>query len=188
MTMLKIYKSRKPNIAYIFKNGKVCPFVRRTGENVGQYLTSDPDEVKELDAEAKKHPFIYVDASESEVDEKLADPAVAYRAQVEAEVRAQIMAELGDQNQPRLATSLVDKDGTSFSDPTVATGQKEKDSMGETDAKSQLGGISNSTTVLPTDPVPPAGSTGTASALAALKAKQGTDTADKATDPVPPAK
>lgn len=126
MSLLSIFKATIPSINYIFKNGKTATFRRRGDDPAGQYLTGDPDEVAELTKEVKaNHPHIYIDPSDHSVEENLADPQVAKEAAMYDRIRAQVIKELGDSNQPYVAV---------------------KD-FGATEARAMLGGIANSTTM-----------------------------------------
>jgi len=141
--MLKIYKSRLARIQYCFRDGTTAVFAPRTHTGVGNYLTKDPDRIKELDEVCKNHPHLYVDKEDMEVEEHLADPAVAYREQIYAQARQDVIAELGDPNQMQ---------GVSKLDLLKAGGlnaAKQVDA-GTTENKPALGGISNSTTAAAT--------------------------------------
>lgn len=155
MAMLKLYKSRIPNIAYIFKDGQVAPFKRRTNENAGHYLTKDEDRIKELDKVCVNHQHLYIDPNDFEIDEADADPAVAYRNKVREEIKAELLAGLGDPNQQRAA---VDSE-------INAVNQQE---FGDTGIKPTLGGIGNSSSMAATSPDSNGAATGTTDTKAAL--------------------
>lgn len=69
MPMLKLYKSRLMSSKVIFTTGKELLFVN------GRYPTDDEDEIKFLDAEIRnRHPHIYIDEKEKQVDSDRLDP------------------------------------------------------------------------------------------------------------------
>lgn len=164
MSLLSIFKSTIPSINYIFKSGKVATFRRRGDDPAGQYLTNDPDEVAELGKEVKtNHPHIYIDVNDHSVEENLADPQVAKEAAMYDRIRAQVIAELGDSNQPYSAI---------------------KD-FGQTENRAMLGGIANSVTLAGTtveNDLQNVNSPASQNALAeqlALLAKQKVESTDK---------
>lgn len=101
--VLRIFKSRLPRITYVFRDGSLCVFVPRTNQREGNFLTKDPVRIKELEEVARGHQHIFIDSEESEVEEHLADPAVAYRDQIAQAEKQKIIDLLGDQNQMRAA-------------------------------------------------------------------------------------
>lgn len=135
--MLSIFKSRLPNICYVFRDGSRAVFARRTSENVGQYLTDIPANIKELQEVCKGHPHLYIDPAEAEVSHKLADPQRAAEQAIRDDERARVIAELGDANQQRA--------GLSGSDANEVAGIGAKD-FGTSGIKAALAGIGNSTT------------------------------------------
>lgn len=73
----KLFKSTVESCRYVFKNGTVACFIS------GRYATDVKTEIEELDAEvALKHPTIYVDAKEKEVEQKAVDPIANLRKQI----------------------------------------------------------------------------------------------------------
>lgn len=80
MSMLRVFKSNIPSINYIFPWGTVAAFQQ------GYYRTDDEREVEHLNAEVKlRHPHIFVDENEREVDSKLVDPMEALKAKIIAD-------------------------------------------------------------------------------------------------------
>lgn len=147
MAMLQIFKVRVPRINYIFEDGAICAFVPRGNARQGEYLTGDPDRIAELErvirGKGKPHPHIFRDPEEMEVDETLADPAVAFRAQVEAAERERLIQVLGDENQMREAG--ISADAVAKFKELLGAGRD----LGFTDAKPDLQGIGSSTTMQP---------------------------------------
>lgn len=94
MTIRAIFKSRIPNIQYIFKSGKSAPFLG------GRYTTDVDTEIDELMAEIvdvgvdkSRHPHIYVDEAESEIDSEAETPIQAIRRKaVEEYIASQAVA------------------------------------------------------------------------------------------------
>ena len=83
MALLKVFKSNIPSINYIFPWGTVAAF------QFGVYRTEVEKEVEHLNAEvALKHPHIYIDDAEKEIDSAMVDPIHALRAKIIAEYEA----------------------------------------------------------------------------------------------------
>ena len=83
----RVFKSRVPFCKYIFKNGKEAPFI------AGRYLTDVKSEIEELDAEVEsKHPSIYIDAAEKEVNTAKLDPIEEIKRKAIAEFVASQLA------------------------------------------------------------------------------------------------
>jgi len=87
MAIKKIFKCRIPNSNFVLASGKNIPF---TG---GRYITDDPYEIKELmkeigeeGSDKSKHPHLYVDTKESQIDTTLQDRINAAKAKAVAEV------------------------------------------------------------------------------------------------------
>jgi hypothetical protein len=149
--ILKIFKVRVPRINYIFKDGSLATFVPRTDGRFGQYLTKDPVKIAELEHEAKQgHLHIFIDPEEYEVEEHLADPAVAMREQIADLERTKLIELLGDPNQLRGAGI----------DPEALKKLMGARDFGQTAAKPQLEGISNSVTTAATSAESNAGAAG----------------------------
>lgn len=92
MAMLRVYKATFNSLNYLFKNGKPAIFVS------GRFCTDVESEIKELDEEiAQKHPHIFIDSNEREVDSTALDPMANLRATIIAEYLAKEAAK--DPNQ-----------------------------------------------------------------------------------------
>jgi hypothetical protein len=142
MAMLSIFKSRLARITYIYKDGSHAVFAPRQGSSVGWYMTKDPNKIAELKGlHEEGHPHIYIDPKEYEIDEKLADPAVAMREQIATEERARIINLLGDPNQLR---------GAGIDPEALSKLMGLQRDFGETGAKAGLEGIGNSTSTAAT--------------------------------------
>lgn len=75
--MLRVFKSTIPSVNYLFTNGKPAIFVN------GTYRTDADWEITELEKEiALKHPHIYIDANEREIDSELVDPMANLRHRI----------------------------------------------------------------------------------------------------------
>jgi len=139
---LRIFKSRLARIQYVFRDGSLAVFAPRTGETSGHYLTDDPMKIAELEDIAKKnHIHIYMDPKDMAVETRLADPAVAAREQIAVAEREKLIAMLGDPNQ--LKGAGIDPEAMQ---KLIASIQATRD-MGSTEAKPELQGIANSTTI-----------------------------------------
>ena len=113
MSLKSVYKSSLPNIQYLFKNGKSAAFIG------GAYYTDVESEIKELDEEVKnRHPIIYVDPAQAQIDSADLDPMSVLKKKFFAEFAAQQAAAI----------------------------QKDRD-MGTTVQTGILQGIANSTTI-----------------------------------------
>lgn len=87
MAIKKIFKCRIPNSNFVLASGKNVPFIG------GRYITDDPYEIKELmkeigeeGSDKSKHPHLYVDTKESQIDTTLQDRINAAKAKAVAEV------------------------------------------------------------------------------------------------------
>lgn len=90
MAMLKLYKSSLLSCKYHTKSGKELAFV------AGRFATDDEVEIAELDAEVKaRHPHIYIDSAEAEVDSVKVDPVEAIRKKAIADYLAEQEAKVG---------------------------------------------------------------------------------------------
>ena len=97
MSTMRVYKATLPSVNYIFRNGKPAIFVN------GKFCTDIPSEITELDEEiAAKHPIIFIDSAEREIDSAAVDPISALREKIIAEYKATMAA----------ATSLDNDRGT----------------------------------------------------------------------------
>jgi hypothetical protein len=68
MTIKRVFKNTMANTQYLFKNGKAAQFPG------GRYLTDDPVEIAELDAEIRGGmPHLYADPEDFQVDTGLED-------------------------------------------------------------------------------------------------------------------
>lgn len=81
---LRVFKSRMGACNYVFADGNFAAFVG------GKFYTDNATYIAELEAEvAAKHPVIYIDPAESEIDAVMVDPATAQRINIVAEYLAQ---------------------------------------------------------------------------------------------------
>jgi hypothetical protein len=68
MTIKRVFKNTMANTQYLFKNGKAAQFPG------GRYLTDDPVEIAELDAEIRGGmPHLYTDPDDFQIDTGLED-------------------------------------------------------------------------------------------------------------------
>lgn len=82
---LRVFKTTMSSNKFIFKSGKTAGFVN------GRYMTSNPQEIKELEEEILEHqnPYFYIDKNEKEItSEQAADPMAALRAKIIADYLA----------------------------------------------------------------------------------------------------
>lgn len=87
MSTMRVYKATLPSVNYIFRNGKPAIFVN------GKFCTDIPSEITELDEEvAAKHPIIFIDSDEREIDSAAVDPIAALREKIIAEYKATMAA------------------------------------------------------------------------------------------------
>ena len=77
MTTLRVFKSTIPSVNFIFANGKPAIFQQ------GVYRTDVEWEIAELEKEVlAKHPHIFIDEKEREIDSEMVDPMNALRAKI----------------------------------------------------------------------------------------------------------
>ena len=83
MSMLKVFKSTIPSVNVVLGNGTICVFVN------GRYCTDNEMIIATLENEVRmKHPHIYIDKDEVEIDSELMDPEKAMRHRIIAEYLA----------------------------------------------------------------------------------------------------
>lgn len=91
--LVNLYHNRIPNSRFVFKDGTDAVF---TG---GQFLTDDPKQISELDYEiANRHPSIYFDPENRQIDPISLDPVAQFKAKVIAEFLASQAAAIGNPN------------------------------------------------------------------------------------------
>ena len=101
MAMLTLFKATLPSINYIFKNGKPAIFIH------GRFSTDVPSEVAELKEEiAARHPHIYIDPEELEVNSEFIDPIEIMKTKLREELRAEMLLAT-DKNNDRGTTLPV---------------------------------------------------------------------------------
>lgn len=158
MSIKAIFKCKMPSCNYIFRDGTTGVFIS------GKLYTDNNAHISELKAEvgevgvnASKHPHIYVDPDECEIDSEMMDPIEVMKAKLRLEVRAEMAA----------ATSKGDMGSTDQSGGVLK-------GMVSTATLAEAQGVSNSSDAPPLATQSngaPAGST--SSALSALAAKLG---------------
>lgn len=94
MTISAIFKSPLPSFSYHYKNGMTAVFIN------GRYVTDDTALITELAAEVgavgknkSRHPYIYVDEDECEIDSEALTPIQIIKLQAKEEARAELLAE-----------------------------------------------------------------------------------------------
>lgn len=91
MSTLHVYKCHLQSVNVVLPSGKFCVFVN------GVYRTDDEGEIAFFDREvAMKHPHIYIDPLEKEVDSELVDPMAMLRHKIIEEYKAAQLAAAGD--------------------------------------------------------------------------------------------
>lgn len=102
MTTLRVFKSTIPSVNFIFANGKPAIFQQ------GVYRTDVDWEIAELEKEVlARHPHIYIDEKEREIDSEMVDPMNALRAKIIADYLASEQA----------ATNLSNDMGATLQEP-----------------------------------------------------------------------
>lgn len=105
----KVYQNSMGSCNYIFKNGDKAIFVRRDRAGAGTFITSNSDQIAELDAEIKRgHPNLAHGAPYSEDQD---NPMAALLKQAREQVLAELAAaeaekgtkDLGKSEQPKLS-------------------------------------------------------------------------------------
>lgn len=109
MSVSAIFKSNLPYFQYLFKDGVAAIFIE------GRYQTSDEQRIRELATEVgdvgkykSKHPYIFVDEDEQEVDSEALTPLELIKLQAKEEARKELLEE------QKLAADMV-ANNTSFS-------------------------------------------------------------------------
>jgi hypothetical protein len=76
-------------------NGRIAYFIVPPGKRFGWYMTKNPVEIALLDQEVmSNHPNIFIDKDEWEVTPEMADPMMALRAKIRAEIIAEEKARI----------------------------------------------------------------------------------------------
>lgn len=119
MSMLRLYKSYLPTVNYILGNGKPAIFIE------GRYATEVESEIAELDNEVRlKHPHIYIDDAEKEVDSVKVDPIEALTTRIREELREEM--KLASMTVKDMGTSVPGKlmpaNSTDISSATLGSG------------------------------------------------------------------
>lgn len=90
MTISAIFKSTIPSFSYVLKNGMTAVFVG------GKFITDNENIIQELAAEvgskgrhSSKHPYIFVDEDECEIDSEAPTPIELLKAQLREEILAE---------------------------------------------------------------------------------------------------
>lgn len=99
MAIQKIFRASAGSIRYVSKDGTSCPFIN------GKFSTSNKelekeimDEVGEIGVNKSKHPYIYVDENEPEIDTEALSPIELIRLQAKEEARKELLQEIANQN------------------------------------------------------------------------------------------
>lgn len=94
MSVKAIFKSNLPSFNYMFKNGMAAIFIG------GRFDTEIDWQIKELAAEVgeigvhkSRHPYIFVDENESEIDTEAPTPMELIRIQARKEAREELLEE-----------------------------------------------------------------------------------------------
>ena len=89
MTIKRIFKCTIPSCSYYFKSGVQAAFLN------GKYITENADQIAELEVEVgvpgfgkSKHPHIYVDLDEAEIDTEALSPLEEIKRQAVADYLA----------------------------------------------------------------------------------------------------
>jgi hypothetical protein len=125
MSILQVFKSKVPHISFFFKNGKQAPFINgkfiteieseidELRAEIGQYINpvlNDKNQVvshdgvdisKYIGSDKSRHPHIYIDPDESELDTE----APSYEDKIRAQERAKVLAEIAAQTNAALVPS-----------------------------------------------------------------------------------
>jgi hypothetical protein len=114
MTISAIFKSTFPSMNYVFKNGMTAVFIG------GKYVTDNLElahelmqEVKEIGKTKSKHPYIYVDEEEMEIDSEALTPIEIIKQEAYAQAMADIKRAMA--NEPSIS------DQGKFSDSVANT-------------------------------------------------------------------
>lgn len=91
MTISKVFKSSIPSCTYVFKDGSILEFIgnKATTDSIAQYEEL-LEEVKVVGQNKSKHPFIYVDSDEQEIDSEALSPYEELKAKARKEVEEEV--------------------------------------------------------------------------------------------------
>lgn len=94
MSIFAIFKSPLPSFTYIYKGGRTAVFIG------GRYMTDEEaliremfDEVGEVGAAKSRHPYIYVDPDESQIDSEAPSPIELIKIKAREEAREELLKE-----------------------------------------------------------------------------------------------
>ena len=89
MSTLTLFKSRSPEMGYVFRSGRTIHFV------AGQFATANQKEIDELNEVcAERHPCFYIDSEQSQIEEEALDPLAAMKAKIREEERLKLLASM----------------------------------------------------------------------------------------------
>lgn len=98
MAIQKIFKSAMPSFRYFAKNGTAANFVNGRFTTDNKELEEElMEEVREVGRTKSRHPFIFIDESEAELDTEALSPMELIKLQAKEEARRELLAEMAAQ-------------------------------------------------------------------------------------------
>lgn len=149
MTISKVIKSTIPSCTYVFKDGSILEFIggKATTDST-EYYEELIQEIKIIGQNKSKHPFIYVDADEQEIDSEALSPFEELKAKARKEVEEEFKRAMNNGNSTSAAGNFAASVSNTSNNIPV--------------------GDSNSGAIL--TPIP-SGTSGVQAAIAAMKSK-----------------
>lgn len=93
MSISKVFKSVIPSMNYTFKDGTTVAFIGgKVVLDAGHYSDEMMEEVVNVGQHKSKHPHIYVDENEQEIDSEALSPIEELRKQIREEEAAKLKA------------------------------------------------------------------------------------------------
>lgn len=93
MSISKVFKSIIPSMNYTFKDGTTVAFIGgKMVLDAGHYAEEMMEEVVNVGQHKSKHPHIYVDENEQEIDSEALSPIEGLRKQIREEETAKLKA------------------------------------------------------------------------------------------------
>jgi hypothetical protein len=93
MTISRIFKSSLPSMNYVFKDGMSAVFLGgKFSTDIDHYIKEMMQEVGVEGTGKSRHPYIYVDLDEKEIDSEALTPLEIIKAEALAQARAELAA------------------------------------------------------------------------------------------------
>lgn len=143
MAIQKIFKATVPTLRFYCKDGFPVVFM------LGKFTTDNKkvedelmEEVGDIGRHKSKHPFIFVDENESEVDTEALSPAEQLKLKLKEEARAEVLAEIAAANARAMnAAENVSSSKGDHAASVVTTATIEKEAAKESNGTPAANGL-----------------------------------------------